>query len=102
VFGAFDRSADLTRNHRAPIFGLWVIFTIASFFLQLVFGVFTFVAAAGASSNVMLMGVVQAASSLVLRTITSMIGSAGVASIYYELRQIKEGVGADQLASVFD
>jgi len=102
VFGAFARSAELTRNHRAPIFGLWLIFSIAGFILQMIIGVFTFGTAAVASSNAMLVGVVQAASALVLQTITSMVGSAGVASIYYELRQIKEGVGAEQLASLFD
>jgi hypothetical protein len=30
------------------------------------------------------------------------LASAGLASVYFELRQIKEGVGAEQLAAVFD
>jgi hypothetical protein len=34
--------------------------------------------------------------------ITSIIGSTFVAAIYYELRQIKEGIGPEALASVFD
>jgi len=32
----------------------------------------------------------------------AVIASAGVASIYYELRSIKEGIGPEALASVFD
>jgi hypothetical protein len=34
--------------------------------------------------------------------IGSTIGSTLIASIYYELRQIKEGIGPEALASVFD
>jgi hypothetical protein len=33
---------------------------------------------------------------------TSIIGAVGAASIYFELRQIKEGVGVTELANVFD
>jgi hypothetical protein len=32
---------------------------------------------------------------------TTIVGAAGMASIYCELRTIKEGVSPDQLASVF-
>jgi hypothetical protein len=39
---------------------------------------------------------------LVLTTLFASISSAGIASIYFELRQTKEGIGAAQLASVFD
>jgi hypothetical protein len=31
-----------------------------------------------------------------------MIGAAGAAVLYFELRRIKEGVGVEQLAAVFD
>ena len=34
--------------------------------------------------------------------VSTVIASAGVASLYYELRTAKEGVGAEDLASVFD
>jgi hypothetical protein len=44
----------------------------------------------------------QAVLSLVETTITSTISAAGVASLYFELRQAKEGLGAEQLAATFD
>jgi hypothetical protein len=36
-----------------------------------------------------------------VRIALDLIGAAGVASIYYELRLVKEGVGPEQLAAVF-
>ena len=38
----------------------------------------------------------------VSQTFTTLIGAAGTASVYYELRFIKEGIGPNALASVFD
>jgi hypothetical protein len=37
-----------------------------------------------------------------VNTLSVVIASAGVASLYYELRMSKEGVGVEELASVFD
>jgi hypothetical protein len=37
----------------------------------------------------------------VLRIITTIISTVGIASLYYELRSSKEGIGPEQLASVF-
>jgi len=36
-----------------------------------------------------------------VRAVLGLIGAAGIASIYYELRLVKEGVGPEQLAAVF-
>jgi hypothetical protein len=38
----------------------------------------------------------------VLQIIQSLIAAAGVASIYYELRSTKDGIGPESLAAVFD
>jgi hypothetical protein len=48
------------------------------------------------------MSVAYIALDSVVRIFTSMVSTAGVATIYYELRSVKEGVGPEQLASVFD
>ena len=32
----------------------------------------------------------------------TLINAVGVAAVYYEIRQIKEGIGAENLAAVFD
>ena len=46
--------------------------------------------------------VAQTVVGLISQTLSALVGATGVASVYYELRQVKEGVGAEQLAAVFD
>ena len=41
-------------------------------------------------------------SSTITAIIYVVIAAAGIASIYYELRVIKEGIGPEALAAVFD
>ncbi|HWE44481.1 MAG TPA: hypothetical protein VG407_00520 [Caulobacteraceae bacterium] len=98
VFESFTRSANLTRGHRWPIFGLFVIYMIVAWVIG----------AAGSAlmlanrNDVQMMMAVTLGIQVVVGTLSAMIGSAGSAALYYELRTIKEGVGADTLASVFD
>jgi hypothetical protein len=110
VFAALGRSAALTRNHRGAILGLAVIYVVALWIVQVTLSGGMMVSAGlGASGlgtqpgqgfqNLMLL---QTIVQLVLTTLFASIGSAGIASIYFELRQTKEGIGAEQLASVFD
>ncbi len=101
VFGALSRSAELTRGHRWAIFGLLVIYLIATLVLQgAIIGI---VAALAVSLSPNLS---QTATQLVaqplLNVTSSLIGAAGVASIYYELRSTREGIGPEALAAVFD
>jgi hypothetical protein len=39
---------------------------------------------------------------LLVDSVVAIVSTVGVASIYFELRQIKEGVGVAEIASVFD
>jgi hypothetical protein len=103
VTGSFSRSLELTRGHRWIIFALLVIYTISvyGFMITSTFlgGVILGAASTlGGTSSVFiylaLWGALQA-------TIVAMIGCAGVAALYVELRQIKEGVGAESIAAVF-
>ena len=104
VMQTFQRSRDLTRGHRWSIFALLVVYGIGSavisFAIQGVGG-----GAAGAAT-VIADGAGPGMALLVLTPLSAVvqgvIGSAGVAAIYYELRSAKEGVGPEQLASVFD
>ena len=48
------------------------------------------------------MTISQTISNALLGAVSGVVTSAGVSAIYYELRMIKEGVGAAQLAAVFD
>jgi hypothetical protein len=101
IGGALARSRELTRRHRWAIFGLFLAFVILNFIIGMVGGV---VIGAGfrlpnATPGVSLGGIA-------VNTITAMISgvlyAALIASIYYELRVIKEGIGPETLASVFD
>jgi uncharacterized membrane protein len=92
VFGAFSRSADLTRNHRGAIFLLSLAFAILSLIIGAVAG--AIMSFAGTAASVVILGIVRGAETL--------IGAAGIAAVYSELRSIKEGVGPEHLAAVFD
>ena len=103
VVGALRRSRELTRSHRWAIFGLMVAFGILNIAIALTFAVLTGtafgatnVAAAAAATPL------QTVASVVGSTINAVIGATLVASIYYELRVLKDGIGPEALASVFD
>jgi hypothetical protein len=110
VFGSFERSAQLTRNHRGAILGLaialliaqWVVQSLISGVLGIGIGVGAAATPGAADNSFQNLFVYQTITSLALATLFASVGQAGVASVYYELRQAKEGVGAEQLAAVFD
>ena len=110
IFGSFGRSVMLTRNHRGAILGLAIALGFVQWVVQSLIGAVAGIgigasaaattgAAGGAFQSLF---VLQTVTSLVLATIFASVGQAGVASVYFELRQTKEGVGAEQLAAVFD
>jgi hypothetical protein len=101
VSDALSRSAELTRGHRWSIFGLiftfWMIAVVTGLAVRAVTGLgFLPGRHAAIPGNVdywVAMAVVSA--------VIAPVYAAGIASIYYELRTIKEGVGSQQLAEVF-
>jgi len=111
VFGALSRSRELTRDHRGAIFVLglgyfvvvWIVeAAITAVALTIGLGA-GFTAAGGrALAGVQTLAWVQAGFGLVGNTLLASLSSAGIASIYFELRHAKEGVGVEQLAAVFD
>lgn len=111
VNGSMARSADLTRGNRWNVFALLLIFMILawivgmlSFSLSGGFGAMASVlktpASAGAFS--MTQAPVTLGVQSVVSALISMVGAVGVASLYFELRSLREGVGVAELASVFD
>jgi hypothetical protein len=110
IFGSFSRSADLTRNNRAVIFVLALALVFAQWALQSVLsgvlgvGIGASAAATPGLANGVFQSffVVNTVIGLVMATLFASIGQAGIASVYFELRQVKEGVGVAQLAAVFD
>lgn len=100
VFAAMRRSRELTRNHRGALLLLFVLYWVG-------LGVLTAVTAPlFALGALMSAGMADLSASLVVRPVLqaagALIGAAGVASIYFELRTIKEGVGVEALAAAFD
>jgi len=94
ITGSLRRSRELTKGARWKLFWLFLVFFVVTIALTFVAAVpFSF--AAGAP-------IILALLNVVLTIVLSVIGAVGVAAIYYELRSKKEGVGAEQLAKVFD
>jgi len=100
ILDSLSRSAELTKGYRWPIFGAVIVFflgaTILGMAVRPIFGLAIMApnAAAMSTTYIILNGVIQ--------VFTSMVSTTGVATIYYELRSVKEGIGPEQLASVFD
>ncbi|MEJ6393563.1 hypothetical protein V8J82_09875 [Gymnodinialimonas sp. 2305UL16-5] len=92
-FGGMGRSAELTKGYRWPIVGLFLV--IAIFFIVLGF-ITQFLAAA-------IGGIVVA---LIITVFVNSIayGISGIATAlaYARLREIKEGVGVDDIVNVFE
>jgi hypothetical protein len=105
VPGAFRRSRELTRGYRWSIFGLLVVLVILVFIATLVLGVLTVIVigfSQGGIAEIANFPAVEMLNSAMSTMLTSVLTSTLAASIYYELRQIKEGVGPEALAAVFD
>lgn len=99
VFESLQRSRELTRGHRWPIFGLLVIFVLGSWVAS-AFAMGLGAATGGLSGTPNFWVTVLAGPAVT--ALSAVVASAGVAALYYELRTVKEGVGPEALAAVFD
>lgn len=94
IMASLRRSRELTKGARWNLFWLFLIYVVVSMVVSMVSAVpFAF----AAESPILL-----AFLNVVITVILSVIGAVGVSAVYYELRSKKEGIGAEQLASVFD
>ncbi|WP_170560511.1 hypothetical protein [Ruegeria atlantica] len=94
-FGGLGRSAALTKGYRWPIFGALLLIGICA-------GIVNFLAGIGAG---LLAGVGSWAMMVgfsVIAALSAGLTGISIALIYARLREIKEGVTVDQIASVFD
>ncbi|GAA0653451.1 glycerophosphoryl diester phosphodiesterase membrane domain-containing protein [Brevundimonas lenta] len=101
VFESLQRSRDLTRGHRWPVFGLLMIYFVLSWVIGFAVGGLSIAAGGtftGGSSNLL----VDIITGPLVNVVSGVVASAGVAALYYELRTAKEGVGSNELLSVFD
>lgn len=101
VTASLQRSRVLTKGYRWQVFGLIVIYVILSWIIGAAIGGLS-LATGGTFSG----GTPNLAVSLIteplVNILSGVVASAGVASLYYELRSAKEGVGSEELASIFD
>jgi len=97
-FGGMGRSASLTKEYRWPIVGAMVLAFLIAMILQII--------AMFVVDVVALIGTVGMIISVILLVAISTLGagflSILVSLLYARLREIKEGVSVDQIASVFD
>ena len=100
VFNSMGRSGDLTRGHRGAILLLFVLYGIGLIAVQGATGILFALASYGSPDMKNLLSRIVLAP--LLQAMGALIGAAGVASIYFELRTIKEGVGIEALAAAFD
>ena len=98
ILDCFSRSSFLTAGHRWAILGLYIVYAFLSGIIQ---AAASMIADAGGSNTVVAIALTTLMT--VVQTIaTSILLSVGIASLYYELRWIKEGTDPEQLAAVFD
>jgi hypothetical protein len=99
IFESFGRSRALTAGYRWPIFGTLFVFLLGAGIAQNAARVLVTPAAISGSVVSLYVGVVLTA---LITAIVAVASATLHASMYYELRLIKEGVGPAQIASVFD
>jgi uncharacterized membrane protein len=104
VFGAFGRSAELTRGNRWRIFALFIIVWVIAIVIGMVIGAVAVAlsfAGGGLDPVALARSPAQIAGNLVSTTVTSLISSTGVAVLYVELRRAREGLGPQWLSEIF-
>jgi Membrane domain of glycerophosphoryl diester phosphodiesterase len=94
------RSAELTKGHRWKIFGIWVLLAIVAIIILIIVGVLAGLAAVVAQGlgRVLIAAVI----SLILTAIVTAYSYVLNTVIYHDLRTVKEGVGTEEIAAVFD
>jgi hypothetical protein len=104
VFESLGRSRELTSGHRWAIFGLLVMYALLVFALSMAITPFWFQIMQAMATGTLSTGtlVLYSAVNSILGMLQIVIGSSGIAAIYYELRTSKEGIGPEALAAVFD
>lgn len=97
---AMRRSWDLTRGARWPVFGVLMLFSLLmALAAGALFGLL--VGVAGSIAHAEANGVMTTIFLPLLYVVSTLVGSAGQAAIYLELRTIKEGGVASPISEVF-
>lgn len=102
IFATMGRSWSLTSGHRWAILGLVLVFYVGAFAVQLVGATFAGVAIFAQPTSSAMPPLAYMVFSSIVGALTGMINAAGSAAIYYQLRVVKEGIGPEQFAAVFE
>jgi hypothetical protein len=102
IMESFQRSRDLTRGSRWMIFAISLVYFLVAMVLGLAIGGLGAAASGGLGATAGALSIGGLVFTPIVNVITSILSSAGVAAIYYELRTVKEGAAPDQLAAAFD
>lgn len=99
VFASFERSAVLTRGNRWRILGLALIYIVAAIVIAIVLGTIGGIATLAGGGGALIEAVLVNPLS---NTLSTVIGATGGAVLYVELRRLREGLGPESLAAIFD
>ena len=104
---SIGRSAELTEGHRWAIFGLVLLYVVFAYAIGIGLGI-ALAAMGGLGSTAAgvmtkdMSGYIFAGATSSVESLMSLVATVGMASLYFELRRVKDGVGVDELAKVFD
>lgn len=106
VIESLGRSWELTKGYKRwvllIVIILWVISTVISVLLTLASVPFGDPTMANMTGGSMTFWLVYALASAIAQAIAVLISAASVAAIYFEIRDLKEGITPESIASVFD
>lgn len=101
ILSALGRSAELTRGNRWRILGLFLVYFVGALVIQTVLTMLIVGVASGGSPQSALF-MTNVVVSPIVNLINALVVTTGGAVLYVTLRRLKEGVGVDALASIFD
>lgn len=92
VINSLKRSAQLTKDNRWRIFGIFIVLMLISFIANMI----------SAFLNIIDIDVIEDVVSVAISAFLGALNAVVVAVTYHDLRVTKEGVDTNQIAAVFD
>lgn len=100
---SFTRSLELTRKRRGAVFGIFCVYYIALFVVSWVIeAVFPAATSPVVASSGVILNAGHNIAQTVIQPVFTAFAEVLCATLYYQLRVAREGVGVDKLANVFE
>jgi hypothetical protein len=100
LIASFGRSAELTRGNRWRIFALLIVYIVVFIIIEAVTGVFGNASRIASGAGIPMFQALFLTP--LIAVVSGLVTSTGVATLYVELRRVRDGVGPSELAAVFD